>query len=437
MSARAWRRGRTAVGGIAGDPRHRCALPAPCRAIGRPRVVVIGGGFGGAACARALKRSMRNSQVTLIEPNRSFTACPFSNEVIAGLREIEAQQFGYDKSPPTASPWSPGRDQIDAQRAASRSPTATTLAYDRLVLAPGIDLRFEAPARLRRGGVEKMPHAWKAGEQTLLLRRQLEAMEDGGAGRDRGARQSLALPAGALRTRQPDRALSEDEEAALEGAHPRRQGHFLPAAAVREGLEGALSRTDRADRRCRRAAASPRSTPRPTPSSPSSATTRADVANVIPPQKAGRIAEIAGAADQTGWCPIDPVTFESKLVAQHPRHRRCLPSAAACRNRPPPRTRKAKACAAAIVNLFAGARRTTPRLTGICYNTGRARLRLLARRRSTSPGTTSSPRSKAAATSPVDAPREVRAREADEGRALVQDHHGGQLWLGCVTDRVR
>ena len=73
------------------------AVPSILRAQSAGRVVVVGGGFGGAACARSLKRADATLQVTLIEPNTTFTSCPFSNEVIAGLRDIEAQQFGYDK----------------------------------------------------------------------------------------------------------------------------------------------------------------------------------------------------------------------------------------------------------------------------------------------------------------------------------------------------
>ncbi|MGY4458867.1 NADH dehydrogenase FAD-containing subunit [Bradyrhizobium sp. LB13.1] len=73
------------------------AVPSILRAQSTGRVVVVGGGFGGAACARALKRAQANLQVILIEPNAIFTSCPFSNAVIAGLREIDAQQFGYDR----------------------------------------------------------------------------------------------------------------------------------------------------------------------------------------------------------------------------------------------------------------------------------------------------------------------------------------------------
>src|ERR1700751_1954836 len=71
-------------------------LATPAIAQAKPRVVVIGGGFGGAACARLLRRADPESEITLVEPNPTFTACPFSNAVIAGLRDISAQRFGYD-----------------------------------------------------------------------------------------------------------------------------------------------------------------------------------------------------------------------------------------------------------------------------------------------------------------------------------------------------
>src|SRR3981081_1717004 len=87
---------RNVVGGVALSV-AALAFPCPSLAQSAARIIVIGGGFGGASCARTLRRLDPRLQVTLIEPNRSFTACPFSNEVIAGLREIEAQQFSYDR----------------------------------------------------------------------------------------------------------------------------------------------------------------------------------------------------------------------------------------------------------------------------------------------------------------------------------------------------
>src|SRR6201986_3047361 len=153
------------------------ACPAPSLAGSAARVVVIGGGFGGASCARALRRLDPALQVTLIEPNRTFTACPFSNEVIAGLRELTAQQFTYDKiSAEGVTVIAQAAIRIDVQARVVGVADGTAIPYDRLVLSPGIDLRFDALPGYEEAASSKMPHAWKAGEQTVLLRRQIEAM---------------------------------------------------------------------------------------------------------------------------------------------------------------------------------------------------------------------------------------------------------------------
>ena len=118
--------------------------------------------------------------------------------MIAGLRELQRaavrlrqgrrRRHRRSRSQPATAVDAAGADR-DARA------TATTLPYDRLVLAPGIDIRWDALPGYDEAAAEKMPHAWKAGEQTLLLRRQLEAMEDGGAGGHLGAGQSVPLPA--------------------------------------------------------------------------------------------------------------------------------------------------------------------------------------------------------------------------------------------------
>jgi sulfide dehydrogenase [flavocytochrome c] flavoprotein chain len=154
------------------------AFPLPAFAQSAARVVVIGGGFGGASCARALKAIDPKLQVALVEPNKTFIACPFSNNVIAGLRSIEEQQFGYDKI--AAGGVTVVAQAATAVNAAARTvglADGTTLSYDRLVLSPGVDLRFDALQGYDEAAAAKMPHAWKAGEQTLLLRKQLEAMD--------------------------------------------------------------------------------------------------------------------------------------------------------------------------------------------------------------------------------------------------------------------
>jgi sulfide dehydrogenase [flavocytochrome c] flavoprotein subunit len=386
------------------------ALPCPSLAQGAARVVVIGGGFGGAGCARALRRVDPQLQVTLIEPKTFYFACPFSNEAIAGLREFEAQQFSYDRIAAEGV-------TVVAQTAVKVDPHArtvgladgTSLGYDRLVLSPGIDLRFDALPGYDQAAAAKMPHAWIAGEQTLLLRRQLEAMDDGGV-------VVLAVPAAPLRCPPAPYERASLIAHYLKTRKPRSKVIILDAKdgfsqqrlfeqAWKELYPDMIERVSLSQGG------------RVTSVDPSTGTIvtdfgeySADVANVIPPQKAGRIAEIAGAADNTGWCPIDPVTFESKLVPNiHVIGDACIagavPKSASAAHA------EASACAAAIISLMAGKAPEAPRLTGACFNT-------------VAPGYTFSlsgvyaPRDglfnevEGGGASPLDAPREVRAQEA-------------------------
>ena len=217
---------------------------------------MIGGGFAGATCARAAEAPSRALAVTLVEPNPTFTACPFSNGVIAGLRDLRAQQFGYDGVREAG---------VDA-RAASRRPRSirrrarvtlgdgTQLAYDRLVLAPGIDMRFDAlpgytrrpPRRCRMPGRPARRRCCCAASSRRWRMAALVVIS--------APANPVPLPARPLRAREPDRPLPEDQEAALQADRPRRQGRVLQAAPVPERLEGALSRHCSNGCRCRRAA---------------------------------------------------------------------------------------------------------------------------------------------------------------------------------------
>jgi sulfide dehydrogenase [flavocytochrome c] flavoprotein chain len=164
---------KTAAVGAAAAFSHRTAAQAS------PRVVVVGGGFGGTTCARELKR--KGLAVTLVEASAVYTACPFSNAVLAGLRSIEAQQFKLDAVEKGGINIVRQRAvRIDSQTRRVVLEDGSLLDYDRLVLSPGIDIRFDALPGYDEAAAATMPHAWKAGEQTLLLRRQLEAMDDGG-----------------------------------------------------------------------------------------------------------------------------------------------------------------------------------------------------------------------------------------------------------------
>src|SRR5205823_10031462 len=155
---------------------------APALAQGAAgRVVVIGGRFAGATCARTVKRLDPRLTVTVVEQNATFTACPFSNEVIAGSRELRNQQFTYDKiAGDGVALAKQAATGVDPQARTVTLADGTRIPYDRLVVAPGIDFRWDALPGYTEAAAEKMPHAWKAGAQTTLLRRQLEAMADGG-----------------------------------------------------------------------------------------------------------------------------------------------------------------------------------------------------------------------------------------------------------------
>ncbi|MGB8242291.1 MAG: FAD/NAD(P)-binding oxidoreductase, partial [Pseudolabrys sp.] len=145
------------------------------------RVVVIGGGFGGAACARALKRANPRLGVILVEANRIFTACPMSNAAIAGLRDLKLQDFGYDRVAASGV----GMEFLAATAVDPAAKTVTLadgrkLGYERLVLAPGIDFRWDALPGYSPAAAAVMPHAWKDGDQIALLTKQIDAMDDGG-----------------------------------------------------------------------------------------------------------------------------------------------------------------------------------------------------------------------------------------------------------------
>jgi NADPH-dependent 2,4-dienoyl-CoA reductase/sulfur reductase-like enzyme len=387
------------------------ALPCPAFAQSSARVVVIGGGFGGASCARALLRADPKLQVTLVEPKTFYFACPFSNEAIAGLRDFEAQQFTYDTiAAEGVTVAGQTAVKVDAGARTVGLADGTSLGYDRLVLSPGIDLRFDALPGYDQTAATKMPHAWIAGEQTLLLRRQLEAMDDGGT-------VVLAVPAAPLRCPPAPYERASLIAHYLKTSKPRSKVMILDAKdgfSQQRLFENAWK--ELYPDIIERVALSQGG--RVTSVDPATNTIvtdfgnyTADVANVIPPQKAGRIAEIAGAADNTGWCPIDPVTFASKLVPNvHVIGDACIagaiPKSASAANA------QAKACAAAVVSLLAGKPPEMPRLAGACYNT-------------VAPGYAFSLSGVYApkdglftevegggGTSPVEAPREVREREA-------------------------
>ncbi len=148
----------------------------------RPRVIIVGAGYGGAACARYLKLWEPRVEITLIEPNPRFVSCPMSNSVIAGLNDLEDITFPYDSIKAVVDHYVADRvTAIDPGKRTVTTASGLRLDYDRLVLAAGIELMFDRVEGYDAAARAVIKHAWKAGpEQTGVLRRQLQAMPDGG-----------------------------------------------------------------------------------------------------------------------------------------------------------------------------------------------------------------------------------------------------------------
>jgi len=154
-----------------------CASTGPSSA----QVVVVGGGFGGATAARYIKRFDPSVGVVLIEPSKAFVTCPFSNTVIGGLNGIDYITHGYDGL--RAAGVEVVRDMVGDIDSAKKTVTLSggaKISFERCIVSPGIDFKWDAIEGLDASAAETIPHAWQAGPQTLLLRAQLEAMADGG-----------------------------------------------------------------------------------------------------------------------------------------------------------------------------------------------------------------------------------------------------------------
>jgi sulfide dehydrogenase [flavocytochrome c] flavoprotein subunit len=361
--AHASRRKFLTTAGVAGA---LLSLPALAQGSGG-RVVVIGAGFAGATCARFIKRLNPNLNVTLVETSRTFTACPFSNEVVVGLRDIKAQQFGYDRFAAASGVVIAfaTATAVDPQRRTVMLDNGSQLDYDRLIAAPGIDLRWDALPGYTEATAERMPHAWKAGPQTQLLRSQLEAMDDGGTVLISAPANPFRCPPGPyerasliayyLKTKKPKSkiiVLDAKDAFSKQGLFQNAWKELYPnlewvglsnGGKVNSVDVGEMTLVTDFERY------------------------KGHVVNVIPPQKASRIAQLAGIANNTGWCPINPDTFESTLqphihVVGDATIAGAMPKSAFAANA------QAKVCAAAVVKLLASEKPDEPRLINTCYS---------------------------------------------------------------------
>ena len=345
-----------------------CATMAPSSG----RVVIVGGGYGGATAAKYIRMwSDGGVDVTLVEPNPEFISCPISNLVLGGSKTLADITVSYDNLTKrhgvkivkdTAS-------GIDTEKRLVKLTGGGELPYDRLILSPGVDLMWDkVPGLNNARAQETILHAWKAGAQTVALRRQLEAMPDGGV-------YVLSIPVAPYRCPPGPyeracqvawyfkRAKPKSKVLILDGNGDVTSKGPLFKKAWAEEYKGiveyrpnyVLTDVDVATR---------------TAKFDVQDAVRADVLNVVPPQRAGAIARAAGVVTANDrWCDVDFLTFESVKVKNVHVLGDAIQIAAGMPKSGHMANQHAKVCAAAVVALLAGqAPNPTPVLTNTCYS---------------------------------------------------------------------
>jgi NADPH-dependent 2,4-dienoyl-CoA reductase/sulfur reductase-like enzyme len=333
------------------------------------RVVVIGAGYAGATAAKYIRMWSPDIDVTLVEPNRQFISCPMSNRVLAGvwtLSDITRSYGGLERN----------GVQIIHQSAVEIDPVGRSvtlgdgrqLRYDRLVVAPGIELVYDnIPGMRDPAAREVVPHAWKAGPQTALLRQQLVDMPDGGVYAitvppspyrcPPGPYERACLVASYFRTYKPrSKVLVLDANSDIQSKKALFRGAWqeLYPGMIEYLPDNALIDVDVASRTAIL----------------DFEDIRADVLNVVPPQRAGRIARDTGLITANGrWCEVDFLSYESIVVPNI----HVLGDAVMAAPRMPKSGHMAnqhgKVCAAAIIELLHGGKpNASPLITNTCYS---------------------------------------------------------------------
>lgn len=292
-------------------------LPYPAFSQAKPKVVVIGGGPGGTTAAKYIaKDSAGDIEVTLVEPAREFTTCFHSNLYLGDLRSLQSITHSYDALTKYGLKIAPeAAAAIDKDKKTVALASGATLPYDRLVIAPGIDIKFDSIPGYSEAASEIMPHAWKAGPQTQFLKKQFDALEDG----------SLVVM---IAPPNPYRCPPGPYERASMMAHLfKAKGHkksrivildpkdsFSKQGLFAEGwqkyypgivewqdpkMHGGVKSVDAKTKTV----------------TTDLADYQAQLVNVIPAQMAGKIARDAGLTNQTGYCPINPDNMKSTMDA--------------------------------------------------------------------------------------------------------------------------
>jgi len=282
-----------------------------------PKVVVVGGGFGGATAAKYVRMwSDYGISVTLVEPNASFISCPISNLVIGGVKTMADITTPYDGLVKNhgVKVVHDSVSAIDADKRVVKLASGGELPYDRLILSPGIDFMWDAlPGMAAAGAKDKVLHAWKAGAQTVALRKQLEAMPDGGVF-------AMSIPLAPYRCPPGPYERACQVANYFQKAKPKSKVLILDANDDVTS-KPALFKKAWTDRYAGMVEYRPKHALSDVDVSANTLkfefqdNIKADVLNVIPPMRAGTIAVQTGLATANKrWCEVDFLTFESKAA---------------------------------------------------------------------------------------------------------------------------
>ena len=332
------------------------------------RVIVIGGGYGGSIAAKYIKMTDPEIDVMLIEKNRNYVSCPLSNEVLGGERDIASLTFNYSKLSRNHDIQTLTDEvvAIDPGKRSVKVKSGKDYTYDKLVVSPGVDFHYDKISGYSAEVAERIPHAWKAGPQTVTLRKQLEAMKDGGVCYIVAPPNPFRCPPGpyerAAQIAHYFKQHKPKSKVVILDTKDRfsKQGLFMQGyekfyGDTVEWVSGAAGGIIEAVE------------PKTNTLVGEVDEYKGDVLNIIPPQKAGKIAHIAGLADDSGWCPVNQKTFESKI------HKDVYVIGDACIAGKMPKSGYAansqgKVCAAAIVAALNGNEPGEPSYVNTCYS---------------------------------------------------------------------
>ncbi|KAA6185641.1 twin-arginine translocation signal domain-containing protein [Thiohalocapsa marina] len=349
------------------------AIGLPNIALGNSKkVVIVGGGTGGATAAKYIKMADEGIDVTLVEPNTVYYTCYMSNEVLSGHRSMDEIAQNYDglkaRGVKVIHEAAAG---IDADKKVVKTSGGQELPYDRCIVSPGVSMLYDKIEGYSSEVADtRMPHAWKAGDQTRLLRSQIEAMDDGGVVIISAPPNPFRCPPGPyerasqiawyLKENKPkskvlilDSKQAFSKQGLFTQAWERLYGFGTENALIewRPGPDAAVTAVDPANMTVET----------------SFETVEGAVVNIIPPQAAGQIAIDAGLADDSGWCPVDKKTFESTLhkgihVIGDAAIASAMPKSGYSANS------QGKVAAAAVVALLNGNEPGTPAYVNTCYS---------------------------------------------------------------------